>query len=174
MKRAVNYLAWLWLFGAGFSFGSTAIANDETQLKAAFIFNFIKYITWPEEVEQSAAGLQFCILGEEISNQDLYLLANRKIRSLTLSLVHLDSAKDIEGCDLIYVTSPELGESVIESAHKKAILTIGDGENFVENGGIISLFEERSRIRFDINLTQAKVSHLQISSKLLQLGRKVL
>ena len=174
LKSAIGCAAWLWLFVTGFSFASTTIASDETQLKAAFIFNFIKYITWPEEVEQSAHGLKLCILGQDASNEDLHQLADRKIRSLTLSLEMIDSAAEIESCDLIYVSSPVQDKAVIDYARKKAILTIGNGEDFVEDGGIISLLQERSRIRFDINLTQAKESHLQISSKLLQLGRKVL
>lgn len=174
VKWTFNWLAWFFLFGTGFSFASVTIASDETQLKAAFIFNFIKYITWPDEAEQSSGELKLCILGEKTPNEDLRLISNRKIRSFTLSLEAIDSAENIEICDLIYVTAPSFDRTVIEFARRKAILTIGYGDEFVEKGGIISLFEENNRIRFDINLTQARESHLQISSKLLQLGRKVL
>ncbi|MGB3624016.1 YfiR family protein [Ketobacter sp. MCCC 1A13808] len=173
-KGIVNSLGWLLLLATGLSYAAVTIASDDTKLKAAFIFNFTKYVTWPPEVEQSNAGLKICFLGADGIDEDLGRLSQRQVRSMNLSLIELKSTHEIDRCQLVYVMSPELAKGVINLAEKKAILTIGDGEEFADRGGVIALVREGDRIRFDINLTRAKQSRLQISSKLLQLGRKVL
>jgi hypothetical protein len=54
-----------------------------------------------------------------------------------------------------------------------AVLTIGESQNFTDNGGIIRFSLEDRKVRFEINAAAAERARLQVSSKLLKLAKVV-
>lgn len=93
---------------------------------------------------------------------------------MNLLFIELKLIYEIDCCQLVYVMLSELVKGVINLVEKKVILIIGDGEEFVDRGGVIVLVWEGDWIWFDINLIWVKQFCFQISLKLLQFGRKVL
>lgn len=87
-------------------------------------------------------------------------------------MVNVSKLDAIDDCQIVY-TSGYDARKILSRTQNKAILTISDDPGFVGIGGTIGLVTEGQRIRFDINLASAKLSQLQISSRLLQLARRV-
>jgi len=144
--------------------------DQDTLLKAAFIYKFTKFIHWPEHVKPNS--LVLCTLGDDklvdvIVNN---IAPNQKIRVKPV----LDKSA-IDNCQILYIASSEQGSyrSLDVIIRNTAILTISELPGFVESGGIVELTYEANRIRFDINLDAARQNGLEISSGLLKLARKV-
>lgn len=157
---------------SGLLIGSLGYAEEEAQLKAAFVYNFTKYVIWPIATEQASGSLRVCALGQHAFTDELAQLNGREVRSFELEVVRIAAADAIDDCHLIYISGTD-SRKVLAKARGKAILTISDEADFVTQGGIIGLLAEGRRIRFDINLNSARESQLQISSRLLQLARRV-
>lgn len=165
MLRALVYTLGVLLSSLGY-------AEDEAQLKAAFVYNFTKYVTWPLATEQASGQLRVCVSGKGAYTDELSQLAGREVRTFRIEVVNLSKGEALDGCQVVYVTGEDV-RKILPKTQDKAILTISDDPDFVERGGIIGLITEGRRIRFDINLGRAKASQLQISSRLLQLARRV-
>ena len=147
-------------------------AEEEARLKAAFIYNFTKYVTWPLSIEQASGKLRACVLGKEAFTDELSQLSGREVRTFSLEVVPLQVADSLDGCHVLFVSGVN-PRKVLSASTTMPILTISDEPDFVSRGGIIGLVTEGRRIRFDINLGTAREAQLQISSRLLQLARRV-
>lgn len=147
-------------------------AEEEAQLKAAFVYNFTKYVIWPTATEQASGNLRVCVLGKSAFTDEIAQLNGREVRSFVLEVVKLDSADALDSCHLLYLSGID-ARLVLGKVHSQSILTISDEDDFVQQGGMIGLVTEGRRIRFDVNLGSAKNAQLQISSRLLQLARRV-
>ena len=149
---------------------------SEYQVKAAFLFNFAKFIQWPEEAFADAKSpLSIGILGENPFGGDLERATREKVlngRSLTVKACRtLEEAKN---CHILFIGSSEKMrlKTIFNGLNGGHVLTVGETDNFVESGGIISFFREGNRIRFEIKDEAAKRAGLKIDSKLLGLAKK--
>lgn len=148
-------------------------AEDIYQIKAAFIYNFTKFVTWPEEMEQRGGDLRLCIFDRNPFGEYLYQLSGRKVRNFELKVVQPASLSELDGCDILFVAGSAKTDTVLRGLTNHPVLTVSDQSGFVQDGGVIELLSENNRIRFDINLQAVRDSGLQMSSKLLQLARQV-
>jgi hypothetical protein len=164
---------WLITFCTGLFLSALLQAEDETQLKAAFIYNFTKYVTWPRATEQANGELRLCAHGQGAYSAELAQLDGRVVRSFTLNVIETPLNDTLNSCHLVYISGKGSHDALLKTRNK-AILTISDAPDFVDRGGMIGLVKDGRRIRFDVNLKRSKDSELQISSKLLQLARRVL
>jgi hypothetical protein len=159
----------LWLACAGASVCTAAeVADDrEAQMAAAYVFNFVKFVEWP----QSALGekLEVCFVGaadirDALANSTLDKKAGS--RSIIVRQAHGDQS--LTGCEVIYIA----GEARNVPTHQAA-LTIGESADFTREGGIIRLYTESNRLRFIVNVDNAKREGIQVSSNLLKLASQV-
>jgi hypothetical protein len=148
------------------------VAEQESQLKAAYIYNFTKYVTWPVAIEQASGKLRVCALARNGFADELSQLDGRAVRSFTIEVRKTDKADALDDCHVLYVSGSGY-DKVLRSIVGKPILTISDNADFVALGGMIGMVTESRRIRFDVNLTAARDAQLQVSSRLLQLARRV-
>lgn len=158
------------------SVARTASAFDqEHQVKAAFIANFIKFIEWPD---LGRAGSKFVVgvygaEGFEHSIEEV--LANRSISGHPIVVEQIHSDSEIRNCRMVIsgATSEErIARLARVSADSGAVL-VGESDDFARNGGTIGFVVISSKIRFDINLETAKRARVSISSKLLSLAHDV-
>lgn len=149
-------------------------AREQTEVKAAFIYNFTKYVTWPMAVEQSSDGLQLCVVGGGQLIDRLQSLNDRRVRNLAVKVAQRNADQRLDNCHLVYLSGAVNVEPVLERLRSKPILTVGEGESFLQAGGMIALIPTDNRIRFSVNLGQAEASRLSISSKLLQLAKRII
>jgi len=149
----------------------------EYQVKAAFIYNFAKFVEWPGDAfTESAAPLRICVLGENPVGQELMRVANgKKIGSHDLLVSNFSEAHQARGCHVLFVSSSERGRiaQVLEVTRGASLLTVGEHADFLRNGGIIRFVMEEGKVRFEVNLTASEKARVKISSKLLTLARAV-
>lgn len=150
-----------------------AYEAKEYEVKAAFIYNFAKFVEWPEGAPDNV--LQVCILGEDPFGKALDSLESKSIGKRKVALNRLSSVKNSGSCHILFIASSEKRQlrSITQTLRSAKVLTIGDSEGFAKKGLIINLFMDKGKVRFEINLDAARRSGLSISPRLLELARIV-
>jgi hypothetical protein len=141
----------------------------EYQVKATYLYNFVKFIEWPG---QPAGPLNICVAGRNPFGTVLDdLLANETINGRPVrSRVILEPDP---GCQVVFVPSGAAATAYLRAARGAPVLTVGEESDFIELGGIISLYLDSNNVRFTINPSAAERAKLRISSRLLTLARIV-
>jgi len=153
-----------------------AFAQDVTEpaLKAAFIYNFMKFTEWPESFP-AADPFVICVLNDSAVGDALErIVKGREFAGhrMTVSLVPSGMK---EGCHVLYVsgvTTARQGAQLLSVINDSPVLTISDLGWFTEAGGMAQFFYERGQLRFNIGLEAVKRSRLLMSSKLLVLAKR--
>jgi YfiR/HmsC-like len=161
----------------GVAAGTQEQPLDEYQVKAAFIYNFAKFVTWPQESFASATDpINICIFGQNPFGHWLYdTISGRAIEGRGLTVRNIAAPGEASSCHILFVDTAQDKRSLAALRESKlaGILTIGES-SAAENAGVIVDFRlDGGRIRFDINLQAALQEKLQISSRLLNLARIV-
>ena len=142
------------------------------KLKAAYVYNFLKFTTWPE-VNGRETPLQLCLGNADASLQHAFAsLQGQQVNGRTIVVRDSPIKDDAKGCHVYYLRQGGAPVALrpLVALHPE-LLTIGDDEAFVEQGGIIGLREVDGRQQFDINLALIQRGRYQISAQLLQLAR---
>jgi hypothetical protein len=148
----------------------------EYEIKAAFLYNFSRFVEYPRDFLSSRVTLNLCILGD-----DPFGAAANIIRAETaederkISINYTKTAKELSNCHMLFISSSEKNNvaQIIESLAGIHILTVGDTAGFAQKGVIINFYMERNKVHFEINIHAANRAGLKISSKLLNLARIV-
>ena len=154
-----------------------ARAQQEGQVKAAFLFNFAKFVEWPPGTfanDQAAIILGFPE-GEPMAAA-LDALQGKMVQGRRLEVRHCRGPEDYRGCQIIFVSAAGKARlpQILGSLRNTPVLTVTDEEdNFSKMGGIINFIVAGDKIRFEISINNARRSGLKISSQLLKLARTV-
>lgn len=145
-----------------------AAAPGEYDVKAAYLYNFPKFIELP-----GTDTLTLCIVGNDPFGKAINALQGSVTAGKRLVVKQVGSAEAIPECQILFISSSEEGklESILKYARKKQILTIGDTPGYPQQGVIINFYLENNKVRIEINIDTAEQSKLKISSKLLNLAR---
>jgi hypothetical protein len=160
------------LLGSPASVPADEYPQAEYQVKAAFLYNFARFTSWPEHTSNT---FKLCVLGDDPFNDALDALAGKAVHNETLAITRLDHPSALDGCELVYISasySNELDE-IVALLQEQAILTVSDIDAFIDRGGIIGFRIVDNKIRFEINTSAAARAGLSISSKLLSLANRV-
>lgn len=170
--RSAGFLLALWLVAQ-----SAWAQVTEAELKASFILSFARYTTWPAETLAANTGeLALCFLG---ARDELYEALSEKqgkpIQQMTLRFRAVTRGDTLRSCHILVFSDSEAerAEPVLTRLSGQPVLTINGAGRFLDVGGIIGIFPENNKLRFDINLAAARQSGLTISSNLLKLARTV-
>jgi hypothetical protein len=152
-----------------------AFTQDVTEpaLKAAFIYNFAKFTDWPADAVPATKPLLLCVLGDDAVGQALeQAVKSRMIGGHSLSVSYVASVAERE-CHVLYMSGAKASQAgpLVASMRDVPVLTISDGEGFIELGGIVQFYFEHGRLRFTIRVQSAKRARLQVSSQLLALAK---
>jgi hypothetical protein len=147
------------------------------QVKAAFLFNFAKFVEWPPDAFQSeTTPIALCVFRHDPFSGALdEIIRGKTINNRAVLSRRIDELSDLRSCQLVFISSVEdkhLSE-VIGSLKGTSALLVGEGEDFAERGGTIRLFQEDSKLRFAINVDSVQRARLTVSSKLLDLAKIV-
>lgn len=145
----------------------------EPALKAAFIYNFAKFTDWPADAVPATKPLLLCVLGDDAVGQALeQAVKSRMIGGHSLSVSYVASVAERE-CHVLYMSGAKASQAgpLVASMRDVPVLTISDGEGFIELGGIVQFYFEHGRLRFTIRVQSAKRARLQVSSQLLALAK---
>ena len=173
---------WRKMFLIGAALCSLAAATHaqsagEYQIKAAFLFNFAKFVEWPpNSFSDAAAPLQICVLGQDPFGEELRDITNEKtMNGRKFEVNHVVDLQRARSCHILFIASSERTsmKRILEGLRGASVLTVGDTEGFVEQGGMINFVLENDRVKFEVSSAAAERAGLKISSKLLSVARLV-
>jgi hypothetical protein len=150
--------------------------TDEYRLKAAFLFHFAQLVDWPSEAAGNSGPLIICTVGDDPFNGDLESAVEGKLAGMRpLRIQHFKPAQDVLGCQVLFIGGGDHMRVPLLLARLKTapVLTVGETDDFVKQGGIIGFSREGNKVRFEINLEASQRAGLKISSRLLLLAKSV-
>jgi hypothetical protein len=151
-------------------------AEPEYELKAAFLYNFVKFVDWPPEAfAGERSPLTICVYGKDPFGKSLDgVVQGETLGERSLLVQRPEALDDLRDCQVLFVSRSErqrLAE-VLARVEGAPVLTVADTDGFLRAGGIINFVLEENKVRFLINLAAAERSRLRISSKLLRLAKE--
>lgn len=168
-------------------------SSREYQIEAAFLYNFIMFVDWPaEKMTDGNEPIKIGIIGKDPFGNAFEPIMNKLINGRKVVIQRFkgleeikksDKAgmdKEIESirkCYLLFICSSEMkvSKEITELVKDYSVLTVGDMPGFVESGGgMINFVIEEEKVRFEINVTAAAQSKLQIRSQLLRLAKRLI
>jgi hypothetical protein len=159
--------------------GGALLADQPTeyQVKAAFLFNFAKYVDFPKGTFRDAsAPIVIGVLGSDPFGRALdEALEGKAIDGRRLVARRFDDAQSARAAQIVFIAASEEGHlpRVLDALSGASVMTVGDVEHFAERGGVAGFYDENNRVRVCINVTAAAKADLKISSQLLKLARIV-
>jgi hypothetical protein len=149
----------------------------ESQVKAAYLFNFGKFVTWPADHGSEGAALEMCVLGKDPFGAVLdSTVEGESIDGRKISVKRIVRIQDAATCRILFVSTSEEGRlrPILIQAQRIGTLTVSDIPHFAEQGGIIEFVLQDGKIRFTVNRGAAEQSRLLLSSQLLKVASKVI
>ncbi len=139
--------------------------------KAAYIFQFTKFIEWPKSEE-----FTICILESDSIITQLQLLKNQQSEKQNIVIKSINDKFNITECKILYIgisAEPKLS-NIIKILQYHPVLTVSSIPDFINKGGMINFVVENNKVRFKINLNSTREADLKISAKLLEISLKVI
>ncbi len=159
------------LMAGQFNTDVLAESSSEAALKTAFLYNFFKFIQWPDGAIQDSYRL--CTAGNDLLGDSLSVLESKKINDKPMLIYRDISIKDISQCHMLFISKSKNSQVMLNSASGMSVVTVSDQPDFAVNGGMIGLVEEDRHLRFEINLTKANAENIHINASLLKLAKSV-
>lgn len=159
------------------SFTAIGETIDEYQVKAAFLYNFTKFVDWPPQTFKTDRDpIRICVLGQDpFGNALAQAVAGKTVLGRALVLSWLSVPGHATECQVLFISSSErkhLG-AILGALRTSAVLTVGETDGFGAQGGIVNFKLEDGRIRLEVNVEAAGRAKLGISSKVLNLAEIV-
>ncbi|HZU24695.1 MAG TPA: YfiR family protein [Bryobacteraceae bacterium] len=174
-KRSVAWLALLSVCCLAPLSHAGAEEGLEYQVKAAFLLNFTKFIVWPPSAfADSNAPLRICVLGDDPFGGALrQTVEGEVVNGRKLVAERIRRPPEAHWCQVLFISQDE--ELALGTLPETApgVLTVGEGDRFLNHGGMIALIVADRRVRFDIDRAAAERAGLRISSRLLSVARSV-
>ncbi len=149
-------------------------ADREYQIKAGFLYSFMQFIEWPENLfSQPNDPFVLGVYGENPFNGMLDPLQNWRVHDHPIRVVQVSDVSGGMACHMLFVSKMKRNDvqALLGALKDKPIVTVGEQKDFAKEGGVINLFLKKNKnVGFEINLNAARDAHLKISSKLLKLA----
>jgi hypothetical protein len=156
---------------------AAAQSATEYQVKAAFLFNFAKFVEWPADAFPNAdTPLQICVLGQDPFGGDFeQVIEDKTVNGHRLEVAHPDGVPQARACQILFVASSEKQRvrDILQGLAGASVLTVGDTPGFAQMGGVINFVLDENRVRFEINLKAAERAHLKLSARLLTVAKLI-
>jgi len=161
--------------------------THEYRIKAAFLYNFIKFVDWPKEkMADSNEPIIIGIIGEDPFEKAFEPIKNKKVKGKKIVIKRFQGLEEskqsdeqtalIRKCHMLFICASEKEKlrEIINLVKDDGVLTVGEVKGFLESGGIINFLMEDKKVVFEINNHAAKQARLKIRSKLLRLAKRVI
>lgn len=149
----------------------------EYQVKAAYLFNFGKFVAWPEKTDlERSAPFEICVLGDDPFGAALdTAVTGATIRGKDVAAKRIAKPQDVGACKVLFISTSEDSRlsAVLSALGKMNVLTVSDIPQFSERGGMIQFVRDGDRVRFEVNLSNAEGAGLNLSSELLKVAVRV-
>ncbi|MBN2706460.1 MAG: YfiR family protein [Deltaproteobacteria bacterium] len=183
-NRASTFLLpWAGLFALLLFWGRPGLAVEQAfaqanprHVEAAFLRNFTRYVTWPEDVfADKFSPWRICILGGDPFGRTLEeTFAGRMEQGRSFEIFRADSTAELPPCQIVFIAykSRANRRAALASLRHQPVLTVGDASDFLQEGGIIR-FDISDYVNFSVNLDQAGSASLTIQTQMLEVSHEV-
>ena len=159
-----------WAFASPDGEDEDAQAGLEYQVKAAFLFNFAKFVDWPpHKFNEPDSPLIIGIIGDDPFGALLEeAVQDKQINDRSVMVQHIATMEELRKCHIIFVCRSEsdrLGP-ILAEVRGDNVLTVGETDKFISKGGMINFVMVGDKVRFQINDSAARRAGLKISSQL--------
>lgn len=144
-------------------------------IEAVYLYQFGRFIQWPTQAAATEA-FPICVLGRDPFGKTLdSTISGEKIGNMPLRADRIEDLDDVKHCRILYIGPSEDSrlDTILSKVGSSSVLTVSDLPDFESHGGMIQFIVEDSRVRFEINVTVARKSGLNISSQLLKVAAQV-
>lgn len=161
-------------------------AASEYEVKAAFLYNFIKFVDWPpRSFPQKDSPYVIGVLaevkddpffdGKALTNYLDHAIEGKMINDRRLIARRSDRIEDLKDCHLVFIPKSERNhlKNILVVARANNILAVSETDDFCEQGGVINFIKQSGKVRFEINPAAAEQASLDVSSKLLNVAKIV-
>jgi hypothetical protein len=172
---------------------SAAIQVSENEIKAVFLYNFLKFTEWPEDKPSEPNMITIGIIGKDEFGNLFDAVSNKPINNKTLAIKRFGkfgdlcrktngnvqnpcaNLEDLKKCHLLFVCKSETPQlkQILGVVSNSGVLTAGECEEFLDAGGMINFIQSEDKVVFEINTTAAKQAKIQINSRVLRLAKRV-
>ena len=167
-------IAWLLITASGL--WAQNPKPTDYQVKAAYLYNFGRFVEWPANAPGKGDFFTVCILGKDPFGPVLdKVLAGETIGGKNVVARRISTPQESGDCQILFLSSTEENRlnKIIEAMDKEAVLTVSDMPQFSERGGMVQFVVEDKRVRFEVNLTAAQNVGLTLRSELLRVATVV-
>ncbi len=148
----------------------------EYQVKAAYLYNFGKFVEWPAKVTAASDFFSICVLGEDPFGSTFdATIAGESINGKKVVVKRITKPQEAVSCRILFISSSEESrlKEILAALDDTSVLTVSDISQFTRRGGMIRFVMEANRVRFEVNLTTAEHAGLTLSSQLLKVAISV-
>jgi hypothetical protein len=148
----------------------------EFDVKAAYLYNFAKFIQWPADSRRDSRTFDVCVIGEDPFGPVLdRVVAGGAINGRTVAARRVASAQDARACHILFLGGMDERRAVetLDMLGRADVLTVSDLPEFTRRGGMIQFVVQGARVRFEVNLDRARDAGLMLSSELLRVALTV-
>ncbi len=154
-----------------------AHAQSEDQIKAAFLFNFARYVEWPASAFSGPEdAVKICMAGAaSFADVVTQTVSGKSVENRPVAVTAVATLSGLSGCHILYVGDDLAANpaEVAASVSGSNVFTVADRAGFARGGGIANFIRANKKIRFEINPSAAKKAGLKVSSRLLRLAKVV-
>jgi hypothetical protein len=149
-----------------------SVAITEYHIKAAFLYNFAKFVEWPATAfADDAAPFNLCVIGVEPFISARETLVGKTIKGRRVEVRRVDSTTTAGQCQMLFVSADESASAEAVPAEVLGYaLTVGETNDFISRGGIINLKTVDNKVRFEIDRASGEQFGFKFSSQLLKLA----
>lgn len=178
LKALTTYLALaaLLFLGPSQRLGAEPGPVTEPQVKAAYLYNFAKFVEWPPGAfPGGAAALTIAILGKGGGSEPFEALAGRQVKGRRVQVRQIGRVEECAGCQVLFIMPSERTrvKEILRAVPSSGVLTVSDIKNFCSLGGMIGLVTRNDRVQFEVNLGAAERAGFRLSSQMLKLSLSI-
>ena len=149
-------------------------ASDEYRLKAAFVYRFPQFVEWPAATLHDVPTVELCVLQPNPFGSDLERLVNGEtLKGRPLRVRVVADVGALSGCHAVFAGARSDAAAVLKTVAGRPVLTVGETDRFLNDGVIIVLKVVDRRVRFEVDVTNARKAGLRINAQLLGLATVV-
>ncbi len=158
--------------------GARADDNKEYLVKAAFIYNFVKFVEWPGALAiVKHSNIDICVVGDSPLSDTGSVFKAASTAKLTLSLVDEKNWRNAsQHCHILFISDSEAGKlgEILASLKNQPVLTVSDMDNFAEKGGMIGFVVSDNKIKLVVNTKSVAAAGMRVDAQLLEIALKVI
>jgi hypothetical protein len=149
-------------------------ATKEEAVKAGSIYNFTKFIVWPNDVS-TRNNFYLCVFSKHKPNDGLLALSGKLVADKPIVIRHINKASNINDCQMAFIAndSSKDVQETLNKVTKLPILTVSDSPDFIDKGGMIGLIKDGKRVGFEINIAKTNAFGIHVGAQMLKLAKRV-